>query len=575
MEKAKRFRENLRKDPRKWQEFKEKERERGKEFRQRRTARHVDVSPTKEGKKKMAAKKRKYREMKRLKEQNPELSMPYKNKQSLNRAVNRVRKSLPACPTHSKQVLNDLFQEFHPEAANTLNKTKEMKARNYRRESLIKSKVTKFYLRDDISYQTPGMTDVVSIRDEHTKQKIQMQKRYLVMTIAEAYEIFISESDCAINKTKFYELRPEHIKLVADTPHNVCVCQKHANFQLLCDALKLVPKFPSSYKELLNLMCCNTSNETCMIGSCNNCETDIRDILPFFFEYDTHIYWKKWEKDGRIKIVKHRGTVENAIVDLQNQYNSFKKHFYINHVQSHFFEKKKNCINDDEMVLQIDFSENFAIINQDEVQAAHFSYEQVTIFTACAWFKTKTESLVIVSDDLTHDKNSVWTFLDKLLNHLLSGHLGITKVAIFSDGSACQFKNRYILSSLPLLSLNHHINLTWSFFATSHGKGAVDGIGGTIKRCVWNGIKSRRIQITSAEEFARYASLVAKNIHVTYIEKADVQKTRSIMEQRWSSAKKIPNIQSQHHFEISNETEVLVSPTVGSRMTINVRIHQN
>lgn len=110
--------------------------------------------------------------------------------------------------------------------------------------------------------------------------------------------------------------------------------------------------------------------------------------------------------------------------------------------------------------------------------------------------------------------------------------------------------------------MNHNINLTWSFFATSHGKGAVDGIGGTIKRCVWNGIKSRRIQIASAEEFARYASLVAKNIHVTYIEKAVVQKTRSIMEQQWSSAKKIPNIQSQHHFEVSNKTDVLVSPTV-------------
>lgn len=280
--------------------------------------------------------------MKRLKEQNPECeSIPYKNKQSLNRAVNRVRKSLPVCPNRAKVVVNDLFQIFHPEAAEILNKTKQKKAKIYRRESLIKKQVTKFYLRDDISYQTPGMSDVVSIRDEHTKQRIQMQKRYLVMTIAEAYEIFKSETNSSIHKTTFYELRPAHIKVLADTPHNVCVCQKHANFQLLCDALKFVPKFPSSYKELLNLMCCNTSNETCMIGSCNKCETDIRDILPILFEYDTHIYWEKWEKDGRIKKVKHRGTVENAIVDLQNQYNSFKKHFYINHVQSHFFEKKR------------------------------------------------------------------------------------------------------------------------------------------------------------------------------------------------------------------------------------------
>lgn len=45
------------------------------------------------------------------------------------------------------------------------------------------------------------------------------------------------------------------------------------------------------------------------------------------------------------------------------------------------------------------------------------------------------------------------------------------------------------------------MNITWSLFATSHGKGAADGIGATVKTTVWTEIKSRRITISKAEDF--------------------------------------------------------------------------
>ena len=32
----------------------------------------------------------------------------------------------------------------------------------------------------------------------------------------------------------------------------------------------------------------------------------------------------------------------------------------------------------------------------------------------------------------------------------------------------------------------HASNIRWNFFATSHGKGAVDGVGGVLKRRAWN-----------------------------------------------------------------------------------------
>ena len=52
----------------------------------------------------------------------------------------------------------------------------------------------------------------------------------------------------------------------------------------------------------------------------------------------------------------------------------------------------------------------------------------------------------------------------------------------FSDGAASQYKNRK-----NFINLCHHeedfgVHAEWHFFATSHGKGPCDGLGGTIKR---------------------------------------------------------------------------------------------
>jgi hypothetical protein len=56
------------------------------------------------------------------------------------------------------------------------------------------------------------------------------------------------------------------------------------------------------------------------------------------------------------------------------------------------------------------------------------------------------------------------------------------KILYFSDGCAGQYKN-----CKNFINLCHHkedfgIEAEWNFFATSHGKGPCDGVGGTVKR---------------------------------------------------------------------------------------------
>lgn len=44
-------------------------------------------------------------------------------------------------------------------------------------------------------------------------------------------------------------------------------------------------------------------------------------------------------------------------------------------------------------------------------------------------------------------------------------------------------------------------NISWNFFATSHGKGSVDGIGGSAKRMVWQQVISRKVRVNNATDF--------------------------------------------------------------------------
>ena len=61
----------------------------------------------------------------------------------------------------------------------------------------------------------------------------------------------------------------------------------------------------------------------------------------------------------------------------------------------------------------------------------------------------------------------------------------VNTIKFSSDGAASQFKNRFLPQHLITMMEQTGIEFEWSYFASFHGKGVVDGIGGTLKRLVW------------------------------------------------------------------------------------------
>ena len=109
-----------------------------------------------------------------------------------------------------------------------------------------------------------------------------------------------------------------------------------------------------------------------------------------------------------------------------------EQHTFLKRKQANSFEEKRRAVNGHNIVVQVDFAENYMAIDQDEIQSAHWNHSQVTLFTVCTWIDSDTtESSVIVSDDMIHDKLAVSCFPGKILENLKAKHPTTEKINLF------------------------------------------------------------------------------------------------------------------------------------------------
>ena len=130
--------------------------------------------------------------------------------------------------------------------------------------------------------------------------------------------------------------------------------------------------------------------------------------------------YQQWQsQDKRAEKVTITATLNDIFEDLREKLNNFLIHRYTKRKQqAHFFKLIDEC-DGSSIFLQVDFAENATIIHQDEIQSAHWSHQQVTIFTARAWInKDVKESFAIISNNLNHTKEAVYTFMLSLFEKI-------------------------------------------------------------------------------------------------------------------------------------------------------------
>lgn len=159
---------------------------------------------------------------------------------------------------------------------------------------------------------------------------------------------------------------------------------------------------------------------------------------------------------------------------------------------------------------------------------------------------------------------SEYVFFNRaILNSVASQGQTVEKLHMFTDGAGSQFKKPFILSQVVNPSLIHKDLklLDWSFFATAHGKGPVDGVGGTVKRAVWRRILQERANVQSAEQFAQCAQIACPNVCILYVKSQEVTDVRVELEVLWTrnEPRRIPSTHELHYVKANSDSYVDVS----------------
>ena len=189
--------------------------------------------------------------------------------------------------------------------------------------------------------------------------------------------------------------------------------------------------------------------------------------------------------------------------------------------QHQCYKTAKENIKADEVVVHVDFSENYDNKQQHATQSAYFGYQQFSIYTVAIYHKEGIEKMAIITPDKDHSHVVIYHLNNFIIDKLKEKIPSLRKVIFWSDGCASQFKSRYVF--LDLTKLHRDIDIEWNYFESNHGKEAVDGIGGCVKQKVFKHVKAFKVVLSTAEEFSKYANEVVAGIEVLYHDTSEIE----------------------------------------------------
>lgn len=236
-----------------------------------------------------------------------------------------------------------------------------------------------------------------------TRNGVKKQKRYLLDTISNLYKKLWNNNSGLISYQTFCRLRPFWVVTPKINKRDSCLCIKHANIDLKLTALhcRKILSY-NNHNKLLENTCCNRYDEQCLSRECLRCVNKNSDYKEF--DDTKPISFKKWiaekqdYKDPKlnkvrsiIKYVKRNLTVRpcELIQDLHEELDEYYRHERnILHQYKALRELKEN-LNDKEVAILMDFSENYCTKYNKEIQAYHFggSKLQLSLHTVVVYTK--------------------------------------------------------------------------------------------------------------------------------------------------------------------------------------------
>ena len=250
--------------------------------------------------------------------------------------------------------------------------------------------------------------------------------------------------------------------------------------------------------------------------------------------------------------------MKDLLNSLEDQIKPFLFYYFINKEQAKAYNKccqDATETNSNKAVIQMDFSENFTCCYPVEVASTHWKTSIITLYTVMIWFRDCSKSMVLLSDNNNHDKITVVPYtlhIIKAVMDLFGDE--IKEIDFWTDRPSSQYKNKYVFAfiGIKLPEIFSSLRICWNYSATSHGKGAVDRGGGTIKRLATRAIITRKAIVNNAYSLLKAVQDKTKT-NIAIIDESKMEEILSDMKipSLWEKVSAVPGTKHVHHIEPS------------------------
>ena len=107
------------------------------------------------------------------------------------------------------------------------------------------------------------------------------------------------------------------------------------------------------------------------------------------------------------------------------------------------------------------------------------------MFTSCSSYRDSGEDnltkvpMAVNSESNDHSRIATFSCIVTIVDELKKLMSGLHKVILLCDGCSSQFCSKFVFALLT--HFNQNTALQWNYNKAHHGKGPMDGVGGTIK----------------------------------------------------------------------------------------------
>lgn len=396
---------------------------------------------------------------------------------------------------------------------------KEKKGTRYLTEP-FRQAILAAYERQDISLKLP--------------LKRHCKKRFLRVVKDDAYLTYMKLqqnkglrhfSQSAVNRV----LVKENFRVINEIPLNSCECPICENYGFLITELSKLPVQGISDVPIVNItksLCAPAviddtyvhqifnRNPECILGECNKCgaakllKSIVNRLNSDRFLCTTMVTYERWKADtgeGQQPLPCETVTqdLHTALGVFYRSTQKMVQHYFAIKWQANQFEVLIKDVRANELVICMDFAQNFDHLRQDEVKSCHYNRSGSTVHAAVCYYICPQDkvnivrhTMICISDDNSHNYSQVFAIEQEILRKLRQRGVVFDAIIEYCDNAGVQYKCMGTFDKLSRSSTPINRN----YFCPHHGKSVCDAAIGRLKALLMQDIRTKKCHIGTTEQ---------------------------------------------------------------------------